>query len=69
MVHIPVLLNEVIKFLAPKPGDVILDATVDAGGHAAAICEYLGLKGKLIGIDQDSKLLKSSATFSNSGNG
>jgi len=58
MSHVPVLLNEVIKFLAPKAEDVILDATIDGGGHAAAICEYLKPKGKLIGIDQDSKLLK-----------
>lgn len=58
MAHIPVLLNEVIKFLDPKPGNNILDATIDGGGHALAICKYIGQEGILIGIDQDSEMLK-----------
>ncbi len=58
MAHIPVLLNEVIKFLDPKPGNTILDATIDGGGHALAICKYIGHGGILIGIDQDSEMLK-----------
>jgi 16S rRNA (cytosine1402-N4)-methyltransferase len=56
--HIPVLLKEVIYYLDPKPADKILDATINGGGHAAAICELIGLNGKLIGIDQDKELLK-----------
>lgn len=31
--HIPVLLDEVIDVLDPKPGDVIVDATFGAGGY------------------------------------
>ncbi len=58
MAHIPVLLNEVIKVLDPKPGNTILDATIDGGGHALAICKYIGQEGMLIGIDQDSEMLK-----------
>jgi len=58
MTHAPVLLNEVIKFLAPKAENIILDATVDGGGHAEAICKYIGQKGILVGIDQDSELLE-----------
>ncbi len=58
MAHIPVLLNEVIKFLEPKAGDTILDATIGEGGHAAAICEHIAPSGRLIGIDQDSRLLE-----------
>lgn len=57
MSHIPVLLNEVIKFLKPGPGDIILDATIDGGGHAKAILERIMPDGKLIGIDQDKNLL------------
>ncbi len=58
MSHIPVLLNEVIKFLNPEPGDIILDATVDGGGHAKAILEKISPNGKLIGIDQDEEILE-----------
>ncbi|MFH0803874.1 MAG: 16S rRNA (cytosine(1402)-N(4))-methyltransferase RsmH [Candidatus Tagabacteria bacterium] len=57
MSHIPVLLKEVIKFLDPKPGDIILDATIDGGGHTEAILERILPDGKLIGIDQDKQLL------------
>ena len=57
MSHIPVLLKEVIKFLDPKPGDIILDATIDGGGHTEAILKRILPGGKLIGIDQDKQLL------------
>jgi len=56
--HIPVLLKEAIEYLDPKPGDTILDATIDGGGHAAAICEKISSNGLLIGIDQDKEIIK-----------
>ena len=56
--HIPVLLNEVIKFLDPKPGNIILDATADGGEHAIAIAEKVLPNGKLIGIEQDNGILE-----------
>lgn len=51
--HYPVLLKEVIEFLAPKPGSFIIDGTVDGGGHSAAILERISPKGVLLGIDWD----------------
>lgn len=56
--HIPVLLNETIKFLGPKEGETILDATIDGGGHAEAIAKKIGRHGKLIGLDEDEDVLK-----------
>jgi 16S rRNA (cytosine1402-N4)-methyltransferase len=56
-VHKPVLLHEVLTFLDPKPGDFIIDGTVDGGGHAAAIGERIGANGKLVGLDWDDRLL------------
>jgi 16S rRNA (cytosine1402-N4)-methyltransferase len=35
--HIPVLLDEVVEALAPRPGDVIVDATFGAGGYTRAL--------------------------------
>ncbi|ALE17161.1 rRNA small subunit methyltransferase H [Altererythrobacter epoxidivorans] len=37
--HIPVLLDEVIQALDPKPGDVIVDATFGAGGYTRALLD------------------------------
>ena len=37
--HIPVLLEEVIAALCPKPGDVIVDATFGAGGYTRALLD------------------------------
>lgn len=35
--HIPVLLDEVVRALAPRPGAVIVDATFGAGGYTRAL--------------------------------
>lgn len=51
--HTPVLLKESIYYLNPRPGDTILDATINGGGHAREILKIIGEKGWLIGIDQD----------------
>jgi 16S rRNA (cytosine1402-N4)-methyltransferase len=37
--HVPVLLDEVIEALAPRPGDVVVDATFGAGGYTRAILD------------------------------
>jgi len=55
--HVPVLLTEVLDLLSPGPGQVVVDATVGAGGHARAIAERLGPTGRLIGLDQDPAML------------
>ncbi|WP_426040344.1 16S rRNA (cytosine(1402)-N(4))-methyltransferase RsmH [Brevundimonas sp. TWP2-3-4b1] len=48
--HAPVLLDEVIEALAPKPGDVIIDATFGAGGYTRAI---LATGARVIALDRD----------------
>ncbi len=52
-IHIPVLLDEVIEQLAPKPGDIILDGTLGGGGHTQKLLEWVGPTGHVIGIDRD----------------
>jgi 16S rRNA (cytosine1402-N4)-methyltransferase len=51
--HRPVMLAEVLEYLAIRPGMRVVDCTVGSGGHAQAICERLGPQGELIGIDAD----------------
>src|SRR3989338_8483354 len=52
--HIPVLLNEILRHLDPKPNQNFIDATVGDGGHAAAILKKTSPAGKLLAIDRDS---------------
>jgi len=51
--HIPVMLREVIDYLDPKPGQIIVDATLGTGGHSFEILKRITPGGKLIGIDRD----------------
>ena len=48
--HAPVLLDEVIEALAPKVGDVVIDATFGAGGYTRAI---LATGANVIALDRD----------------
>lgn len=50
--HIPVMLGEVVEWLAARPEGVYVDATVGGGGHARAILERL-TTGRLIALDKD----------------
>ncbi len=54
--HISVMVNEVLKYLNPKEGDVILDATFGAGGYTKAILDYANCR--VIGTDRDENVLK-----------
>ncbi len=51
--HFPVLKEEVLDFLSPCPGDVILDATLGGGGHSREILRRIVPGGKLIALDRD----------------
>jgi 16S rRNA (cytosine1402-N4)-methyltransferase len=51
--HTPVLAGELLDSLAPAPGEVAVDCTVGAAGHAMLVAERLGPDGLLIGLDRD----------------
>src|SRR6516225_7800245 len=55
--QVPVLPAEVLELLAPAPGQVFVDATVGAGGHARLLAQRLGPSGRLIALDQDPAML------------
>ncbi|RJQ28588.1 16S rRNA (cytosine(1402)-N(4))-methyltransferase RsmH [Candidatus Parcubacteria bacterium] len=56
-VHKPVLLQEVITFLDPHPGNFVIDGTINGGGHSKEILKRIKPKGMLLGIDWDSDLV------------
>ena len=58
VVHTPVLLEETVKYLAPrKAGELMIDATVGEGGHSYAFLSQFP-ELRVIGIDADSEILK-----------
>jgi 16S rRNA (cytosine1402-N4)-methyltransferase len=56
--HVSVLPVPVVEYLAPGPGQVIVDATVGAGGHSLLLARALGPTGRLIGLDRDPAMLE-----------
>lgn len=49
--HLPVMLAEVLKALAPADGDVIIDGTFGGGGYTTAILQAANCA--VLGIDRD----------------
>jgi len=47
-----------VGFLRPRPGSVLVDATLGEGGHARALLEKMGGEGCLIGLDRDARALQ-----------
>ena len=47
------LARELVELLAPRPGDVAVDCTFGAGGHARLVAERIGPGGTLVAVDRD----------------
>ena len=55
--HIPVLLEECIKYLNIRPDGVYVDGTLGMGGHSEAILRRL-TTGRLIAVDRDAEAIR-----------
>ena len=51
--HVPIMVDEVLRYGAVRPGLVVVDGTLGGGGHARAILERIQPGGRLIGLDVD----------------
>lgn len=51
MSHIPVLLQECMKVLDPKPGEFMIDGTMGGGGHTRELEKRVGSTGQVLAID------------------
>jgi 16S rRNA (cytosine1402-N4)-methyltransferase len=56
-VHIPVLLDTVLQYLAPVKGDSYVDMTAGYGGHASAVLELTQNPGGMVLVDRDSQAI------------
>jgi 16S rRNA (cytosine1402-N4)-methyltransferase len=51
--HRSIMVDEILSVLAPKPGDLALDATLGYGGHSRELLKRLLPGGRLVGLDVD----------------
>ncbi|HEY2813328.1 MAG TPA: 16S rRNA (cytosine(1402)-N(4))-methyltransferase RsmH [Acidimicrobiales bacterium] len=58
--HRSVMIDEVVELLRPVPPGLVVDATVGAGGHAAALLAELS-QVTLLGLDQDGDAIEAAA--------
>jgi len=56
-VHIPVMAQEVMRFLKPEPGQRYLDGTLGGGGHTESILIESSPNGEVLGLDLDEEAL------------
>ena len=55
--HIPVMITEVLSYLAIQPDGIYVDGTIGPGGHATPVLKKLINGGKIVGIDRDEEAL------------
>ena len=51
--HIPVLFEDCMRLMDPKPGELYADGTLGAGGHSEGILKSSGPDGRLLAFDLD----------------
>jgi 16S rRNA (cytosine1402-N4)-methyltransferase len=59
--HLPVMADEVVEILAPRPGSLQIDATLGGAGHAERILAATAPDGRLLGLDADAAAVARSA--------
>jgi len=52
-VHVSVMLGEIVEWLRPRPGGVLVDGTLGGGGHTRALAELVQPGGVVISLDRD----------------
>lgn len=57
--HQPVMLAELLELLAPVPGEVVVDATLGAGGVSAAFLNRVLPGGRVLALDRDPSAVSS----------
>lgn len=56
--HVPVLYEEVMRWMQPTSGARYIEATVGLGGHALGILERSSPGGRLLALDRDPEALR-----------
>ena len=51
--HHPIMAQEILEVLAPRPGEIAVDCTLGFGGHAEQLLARIQPGGRLLGLDAD----------------
>jgi 16S rRNA (cytosine1402-N4)-methyltransferase len=51
--HRPILVQEILEILSPKPGEIAVDCTLGYGGHARELLTAVQPGGRLLAVDVD----------------
>lgn len=65
--HVPVLLDAVLTYLDPKPGESYLDLTAGYGGHASKVLSNMGDASQMTLVDRDESAISSLQEFAQQG--
>jgi 16S rRNA (cytosine1402-N4)-methyltransferase len=52
-IHVPVLLDQVVHWLSPHEGSIVVDGTLGGGGHCRALAQRVGKGGLVVALDRD----------------
>ncbi|MDD4267542.1 MAG: 16S rRNA (cytosine(1402)-N(4))-methyltransferase RsmH [Pirellulaceae bacterium] len=61
-IHVAVLLDEIVDWLRPRQGAVVVDGTLGGGGHARALAGAVGGAGRVIALDRDPRPVERAKT-------
>ncbi len=51
--HVPIMVEEILEILDPRPGDTAVDCTLGFGGHTRRLLSRVAPGGHVIGLDAD----------------
>lgn len=57
-IHIPVMPREILEWLAPAPGQTLVDGTLGGAGHTRMLAERVGDDGQILAFDRDPQALE-----------
>ncbi|HTN75649.1 MAG TPA: 16S rRNA (cytosine(1402)-N(4))-methyltransferase RsmH [Pirellulaceae bacterium] len=57
-IHVPVLPREVLEWLAPRPGETMVDGTLGGCGHTRMLVDAVGMNGQVISFDRDPRAIE-----------
>jgi 16S rRNA (cytosine1402-N4)-methyltransferase len=57
--HVPVLVEEVLAWLEPRPGQTLVDGTLGGGGHTQQLIRAVWPGGRVIALDRDPSAIES----------